>query len=179
MADRGGDAFVNAAPGAATTGLAPITGLLLSRAHCEAERIRAEARAEADDELTRGRTEAAGILAAARAAGTGEAESLAGTQLVHERRRARAIVLVARRLVYEELRHRVRAELAARCDDAMTERLRELALERMGPGARIVAAPEGGAIGIGAGVRVDCSIPALADHAIDLLGSKAERLWAC
>ncbi len=179
MADRGGDAIVNTPPDASTTGLAPITGMLLDRAHRDAGRIRAEARATADDELTHARADAAGILAAARVAGAGEAESSAGTQLVHARRRARAIVLAARRQVYEELCRRVRAELAAWCDDTMTGRLRDLALERAGPGARVVATPDGGVAGVGAGVRVDCSISALADHAVDLLGSKVGRLWAC
>ncbi|MFB9839413.1 hypothetical protein, partial [Actinoallomurus acaciae] len=61
---------------------------------------------------------------------------------------------------------------------AVTERLRRTAADRTGPGARVLAAPDGGVIAVAPGRRVDCSVSALAEHAVDLLGAEVERLWA-
>lgn len=57
------------------------------------------------------------------------------------------------------------------------DRLRTLARDRAGADARIATAPGGGVIAVAPGRRVDCSVSALADHAVDLLGAEVERLW--
>jgi electron transfer flavoprotein alpha subunit len=103
---------------------------------------------------------------------------LAGTDLALARRRARSVVLAVRREVYEELRRRVSTAVTAQCADPVTaDRLRRLARDRAGPGARIAVAADGGVVAVGDGLRVDSSAASLADHAVDLLGAEVERLW--
>lgn len=159
-----------------SAGVAPVAEFLLRRARQEAERIRARAAADSGIVLARAREDAAAILADARAAGTAEATAFAAADLTRARRRARAIVLGAQREAYEELRRRVRtAACALREDPVLMDRLRALALETAGPGARVTEHPEGGVVAIGAGTWVDCSLPALADRAVDALGAMSEK----
>jgi vacuolar-type H+-ATPase subunit E/Vma4 len=162
----------------AEVGIGPVAESLLRRARSDAARIRARANAEADTTVAEARAEADRLLADARAAGSTEAAASAGTDLVRERKKAQFIVLAARRLAVEELRRNVHVALTALCEDpAVADRLRRLAGDRAGPGARITAVPDGGVIAIVEGRRVDCSIASLADHAVCLLGTEVERLW--
>jgi vacuolar-type H+-ATPase subunit E/Vma4 len=160
--------------------LRPVADALLDKARREAARIRTEARAAADAQLAQARAEADQILAGARTAGHAEAAASARTERVRARRRARSIVLTARRESYEELRWRVRSAVAARCAEnpETADLLRRVAADQAGPDARILTAPDGGVIAVAPGHRVDCSVPALAEHAVDLLGAEVERLWA-
>lgn len=160
--------------------LGPVADALLDKARREAARIRTEAHAAADAQVAQARAEAAQTVAVARAAGRSEAAASARTERVRARRRARSIVLAARRETYEELRRRVRSAVASLFAEnpATVDRLRRLAVDRAGPGARVLTAPGGGVIAVAPGRRVDCSVSALADHAVDLLGAEVERLWA-
>ncbi|GAA4507401.1 hypothetical protein GCM10023191_065730 [Actinoallomurus oryzae] len=160
--------------------LVPVADALLAEARREAARIRSEARGVADAQLARARAEAEQILAGARTAGHSEAAVAARAERVRARRRARSIVLAARRETYEELRRRVRFAVAARCAEnpETADLLRRVAVDRAGPDARIFTAPDGGVIAVAPGHRIDCSVPALAEHAVDLLGVEVERLWA-
>lgn len=158
--------------------LGPVAESLLRSARNDAARTRAEVAASADAALAHARTEAAKILAETRAAGRSEAAASAGPDLARARRTARSIVLTARRTAHEELRRHTRAAVAALCEEPETaERLRRLARDRAGPGARIATVPGGGVIAVAEGRRVDCSASSLADHAVDLLGVEVERLW--
>jgi vacuolar-type H+-ATPase subunit E/Vma4 len=166
--------------GGQTAALGPVADALLDKARREAARIRTEASAAADAQLAQARAEATRILAGARTAGRSEAAASARIERVRARRRARSIVLTARRESYEELRRRVRSAVAARCAEnpETADLLRRVAVDRAGPDARIFTAPDGGVIAVAPGHRVDCSVPALAEHAVDLLGAEVERLWA-
>ena len=168
-----------AGPGARPAGLGPVADSLLREARRDAERTRTEASAEADALIRRARDEAARIVAEARGAGRSEAAAAANEERVRARRTARAIVLAARRETYEELCRKIRSAVAALCAEnpATTERLRLLARERAGTDARITTAAGGGVVAVAPGLRVDCSVPALADHAVELLGTEVERLW--
>lgn len=164
----------------ATSGVARITASLLRRARLDAERTRAEANAAAEAVCERARADAAQILADARAAGRTAAADSAGVRMVQARRRARAVVLAARREAHEELHRRTRVAVAALCEDPdVVDRLRRLAQARAGPSARILDAPGGGVVALAPDRRVDCSAYSLADHAVEVLGTEVERLWEC
>ncbi|GLY85177.1 hypothetical protein [Actinoallomurus iriomotensis] len=162
-----------------TAALDPVAGSLLRKARRDAARIRTEAHAAADALLAQARAEAGRILAEASATGRSEAAASARAERIRARRRARTIVLAARREAYEELRRRVRSVVASLCADSpvTVDRLRRLACDRAGGGARTVTVPGGGVIAVAADRRVDCSASALADHAVDVLGAEVERLW--
>lgn len=163
----------------AAAALAPVADSLLRKAKRDAARIRKEARTEADALIGQARREAAQILAEARDAGTSEATASTGEERVRARRRARSIVLAARRKAYEEVCRKVRSAMASLCEEnpQTTKRLRTLARDRAGDDARITTTPDGGVVAVAPDRRVECSLSALADHAVRLLGAEVERLW--
>jgi hypothetical protein len=164
----------------AVAGVSPVCRYLLRKARQDAERVRAAAAADADATIKRAHTEADALLAQARTDGSAEGATLAAAGLLQARRQARTIVLRARREACERLREQVRAEVSAllRDDPMLVDRLRTPARDLAGPGARITEHPDGGFIARGQGTLVDCSPPALADHAIQALGAGMEWLWA-
>ncbi|GAB3979438.1 hypothetical protein GCM10029978_074820 [Actinoallomurus acanthiterrae] len=163
----------------APAGTSPVRWFLLRKSRQEAERVRAAAATDVDTQLARARAEADAILADARAAGAEEGTALGTADLAGARRRARAIVLGARREAYEELVRRARvAASALRDDPVLMGHLRTVARDLAGPGAQVTEHADGGFVAVGPGTRVDCSLPALADRAVDALGAEVERLWA-
>ncbi|HEY1346342.1 MAG TPA: hypothetical protein VGF54_15250 [Streptosporangiaceae bacterium] len=162
--------------------LAPVRAALLRRAREEAAGITARARRQADDALAQARGDAAAQLASAREAGRAQALPLAAALRSQGRRGAQAAVLSAQREAYEELRAQVRASLASLCGGPeyglLVKRLREDAARAAGPGATVTEAPGGGVIARGPGIVVDCSLPRLADAAVDALGGQVTQLWA-
>ena len=66
-----------------------------------------------------------------------------------------------------------------RTDDyaALRERLERLARALLGPDAEVTGHPEGGVVARAPGRRVDLSLPALADRALDRLGGEVRALW--
>ncbi|MCO5995549.1 hypothetical protein NE234_19470 [Actinoallomurus sp. WRP9H-5] len=161
-------------------GTGPVARYLLRTARRDADRIRAEAAAEAAATVGRARAEADALLAEARAAGAAEGAALAAEDLTRARREARAIVLRARQEACERLRAQVRAAVSAllRDDPALAERLRTLARHLAGAGADIAPGAGGGVVARGDGTLVDCSPSALTDRAFEALGAEVERLWA-
>jgi vacuolar-type H+-ATPase subunit E/Vma4 len=161
--------------------LAPVRSHLLAAVRAEAERLRAEAAAEADAVLAQARRQAAAIVAEAREKGEQDGAAIAAAAQARARRQARALVLTAQRRAYETLRRRCRAAAAELRHDPGYPRLRErlaaLALARAGPDAVVGEAPDGGVVAEGEGRRVDCSLGALADRALDALGPRVEELW--
>jgi len=161
--------------------LAPVRAALLRRAREQAAEITAEARRQAADALEKARRDAAGQVSRAREAGRSQAAPLAAALRTQGRRGAQAAVLGAQREAYEALRDQVRVSVASLRDgpgyDLLLERLRQEAGRAAGPGAALTEAPAGGIIARAPGMVVDCSLPRLADAAVEALGDRVVWLW--
>jgi vacuolar-type H+-ATPase subunit E/Vma4 len=162
--------------------LAAVRESLLARARAEGERIRAEAAAEAGAALSQARQQAEAILATAREQGASEGAQVATAARTRARRRARGLLLAGQRQAYEALRRRGREAVRALRDHPeyprLRQRLERIARELAGPGAAVRDAPDGGVVAEASGRRVDCSLGALADRAVEGLGAEVEGLWA-
>lgn len=161
--------------------LAPARAALLRRAREQADEITAQARWQAADALDQAHRDAAGQMVRAREAGRSRAVPLAAALRTQGRRRARAVLLGAQRDAYEKLRDRVHASVASLRDgpgyDQLLERLRHDADQAAGTGAVLAEAPAGGVIARAPGIVVDCSLPRLADAAVEALGDQVPWLW--
>ncbi|WP_067138838.1 hypothetical protein [Microtetraspora malaysiensis] len=165
-----------------TDALAPVSTALLRRARLDADALLDAAGDDAARTLAAARRTAQDMIDEARESGTAEARARADAVRVRAGRHARGIELAARREVLLELRRRAVAAVLALRDDPcyprLVERLRELARESGGADLIVREHPDGGVVGEGRGLRVDCSLGALAGRAVDALGAEAERLWA-
>jgi len=154
----------------------------LARAQADAERVLAEADADAAATLAAARSEADAILDAARAAGESDAATVLSAKRAQVRRQARALVLAARREAYDELRSRVVQALPAIRDDPgyrpWRDRMAEHARTVLGSDAVVSEAPEGGVLAETNGRRASFTLVGLADQVIDTMGAEVERLWS-
>lgn len=162
--------------------LAPVRTALLRSAAAEAGQILASARGAADALLEQARRDAASMISKAREEGRAQAAPLARAAISRGQREVRATVLRA------ELH--ARADLELRISSAITglkgepgyrelrDRLAELALRAAGPGATVSEHPAGGVVARAPGVLVDCSLPRLAQRAIEALGPRIRELGA-
>jgi len=178
-----------AGPGAATVPgagagadpLAPVRARLLRGAREEADRIAAEARAQAAAVLRQARHDAEEAGQQAGARGRAEAAPLAAAERRRGCERARSIVLGAQRQAHEELRDRVLAAAVGLRDEPgygqLLARLTAMATQAAGPGASVTADPAGGVVARSARAVVDCSLPRLAALAVDALGDRTGELW--
>jgi len=161
--------------------LAPVRAALLRRARERASEITAQARRQASEALDQAHRDAASQVDRAREAGRSQAVPLAAALRAHGRRQARAVLLGAQHDAYQELRDGVRASVASLRDapgyDLLLERLRHDAGQAAGPGAVLAEAPAGGVIARAPGIVVDCSLPRLADAAVEALGDQVSWLW--
>ncbi len=161
--------------------LAPVRAALLRRASEQADEIVGRARRQAEDALGQARSDAAGQVASAREAGRSQAVRLAAALRSQGRRGVQAAVLSAQREAYEELCDQVRASVTSLRDepgyDLLLKRLRHDASQAAGPGAAVTEVAAGGVIARGPGIVVDCSLPRLADAAVEALGGKVAWLW--
>lgn len=161
--------------------LTPVRETLLARARADADRMLAEAEAEAAEIIARAQVEADRIRAEARTQGEADAARVLVSDRARARRQARAVVLVAQRDVYDELRTQVRRELPAlRADPAYgswCDRLRKQVHAVLGADAAVAEDPDGGVVGEMAGRRAGSTLVGLADQALDKLGSDVEGLW--
>jgi vacuolar-type H+-ATPase subunit E/Vma4 len=161
--------------------LAPVRAALLRRAREQAAEITAQARRQAADALDQAHRDAAGQMTRAGEAGRSQAVPLAAALRTQGRRQARALLLGAQREAYEELRDRVHASVTSLRDgpgyDQLLERLRHDASQAAGPGAVLAEATAGGVVARAPGVVVGCSLPRLADAAVEALGDRVAWLW--
>lgn len=177
MADDRGDAAMTAL--ATADPLAPVKDALIRRSLERAAGLRDSAAREAARVQAGAEAEVAAILDAARAAGTAAGEAIAAAETARVRRKAREIVLAARRDAYEELRRGIGAAVADLCEEPeFADRLARLALDRAGPGATAEPMPGGGVVARARGVRVEVSAEVLTDWALRALGEEVSRLWA-
>jgi vacuolar-type H+-ATPase subunit E/Vma4 len=165
----------------AATALGPVHAYMLRRATKQAGRILADGRREADAIISQGRLSAERAVSQAREAGRREAAELAAGERSRGRSDARSVLLGARREMHEELRSRVRAAVGGLRDepgyDQLLERLTEMARQAAGPDAVLTASAAGGVVARSADVLVDCSLPRLADLAVEALAVDVQALW--
>jgi vacuolar-type H+-ATPase subunit E/Vma4 len=168
---------------AAGVGLDPVREALLAQTRAEAEGLVSQARARAAAQVAQAEEEAGALIARARAEGEAAAELQAAAELADARRRARTLVLEAKRDVYEDLRREAQAA-AQRLRgepgyEELVGRLAILVRERLGPDFEVELDPPGGGIVARAGNRrLDCSLPALVERCLAQHAVELERLWS-
>jgi vacuolar-type H+-ATPase subunit E/Vma4 len=169
---------------AADVTLVPLRDALLADAWSHVASVHAEAAARVESELAAARSGAAALVARARAEAQERVDRDVQRRTSAQRREAQNRVLRARLEAFESLREEaIAAALDLRGDpgyDALLDRLEAAARTRLGPGATIERDPPGlGGVIARDGQRViDATLPALAAHALDELGSEVEALWA-
>jgi vacuolar-type H+-ATPase subunit E/Vma4 len=161
--------------------LGPVRAHMLRRATEQADRILADARHEADAITSQGGLRAERAVSQAREAGRREAAELAAAERSRGRSDARSVLLGGRREMHEEFRSRVRAVVGGLRDqpgyDQLLERLTAMARQAAGPDAVLSAPSAGGVVARSADVLVDCSLPRLADLAVEALAVDVQALW--
>ena len=167
--------------GAQAAALAPVRAHLLCGARAEADRILAEARAQATAMVRQARRDAEEAAGRAQARGRTQTAPLAAAERRRGREQARSIVLGAQRQAHEELRAQVLAAAGGLRDEPGYERLlarlTAMAEHAAGPGATVAADLAGGVVARSADAVVDCSLPRLARLAVDALGDQVGELW--
>ena len=131
--------------------------------------------------MRRARHDAAETVDRARARGEADAVAASAAERSRGRDQARSIMLGAQREAYQDLR----AQVLTAVDGLRTEsgyqellsRLTTLATRAADPGAAITVQPEGGVLARSDGIVVDCTLPRLADRAVDELGDQVRELW--
>ncbi|MFF4585690.1 hypothetical protein [Streptomyces sp. NPDC001388] len=169
------------APDQTTDALQPVRARLLRAAHADAEALLADAGREAAARLDQARAQARAILDDARRQGEADGVDAARDLLVRARRQARSRTLSARREAYEEMRReaaeRVRALRRADGYASLRERLEQRARTLLGPEAQVTEHADGGVVAQVPGRRVDLSLTALAERALDGMGAEVRSLW--
>jgi vacuolar-type H+-ATPase subunit E/Vma4 len=149
-------------------GLEPVRAALLARARADAAAVDVAASRAAARTLADAQKEVARITAGARESGEREARAALAADRMRVRRQARGTVLAAQREGYEQLRTAARAALRLwGTEAAAREALVRKAREVLGPDAVLRDAPGGGILAEHAGRRLDLSLDALADRALE------------
>ena len=173
---------MTAMPGVAAAPLAPARDRMRRDAADQAARILADARHEADAIIARAHMDAERAVALARAAGRAQAAPRAAALRRQGRGDARSAVLAAQREARDELRARVRAAVGELRGEPGYGRLlgvlTRIARLEAGSGATVTVPGDGGVVARSPGVLVDCSLPRLADLAVEALDGEVRELWA-
>ncbi|WNZ06584.1 hypothetical protein [Streptomyces sp. 11x1] len=168
-------------PGRTADALDPVRAEMLRAARTDAEALSARAATEAAAVLDGAGAGAAAVLDEARRQGEADGATAARDLLLRARREARSRILSARREAYDDLRRAIadRVGELRRTDDYadLRGRLERLARALLGPDAEVTEHPEGGVVARAPGRRVDLSLTALADRALDRLGGEVRVLW--
>ena len=162
--------------------LAPVRVRMQREAEDQAATVLAGARREASAILAQAQQSAAAAVAQAQTAGRQEGAVLAAAIRSRGRREGRTILLHAQAAALDDLRARVRAQVAALPGEPgfgqLHDRLARMAQLAAGPDAVVASSPDGGVLARDAGVAVDCSLARLADLAVQALGPDVHELWA-
>jgi hypothetical protein len=186
MIDRrsiGPDETTGARPGPGAQ-LAPVRRALLADAHVEAAGIVAAARAAADRVVTEARDEVDAAVAAARRRALDAAAARAAATLARARREHHTAVLRAEAALRDEVAERVRQAVRALPGDrrypALLDRLGELARRQLGDDATIERdpAPGRGLLAEAAGRTVDYRLDALAERAFAAIEEEVAASWS-
>ncbi|WP_350275738.1 V-type ATP synthase subunit E family protein [Kribbella sp. HUAS MG21] len=166
---------------AADAALGPVRSALLTAARADAAAILGGAEAQRGELLGQAQRTAAELIAEARSTGAADATALLAIRLAQSRREARRSALTAQRELYDELRRRCRAAASALAESSEYEgirrRLVDMAREQLGPEAVIEDSPGGGVVASAGSRRMDLSLPALADRALERSGPEVAALW--
>lgn len=169
------------APDPTTDALDPVRSELLRAAHADADALLTRAEREASARLDHARAEARAILEDARRQGEADGADAARDRLVRARREARSRALSARRKPYEDLRRKAAEQVRElrRADSyaSLRARLEQRARVLLDPGAEVTEHADGGVVAQVPGRRVDLSLTALADRALDSMGAEVRSLW--
>jgi vacuolar-type H+-ATPase subunit H len=167
---------------AAMAVLAPVRAHMLRRANDRADQILSDARHEAAAILSQARLSAERAVSEAQGDGRTEGAKLAAKVRSRAREEVMSLLLTAEREMHEELCRTVRTAVAGLRDqpgyDQLLARITELARQAAGPGAVVAESPSGGVVARADGVLVDCSLPRLADRAVEELAGDIRALWA-
>lgn len=164
-----------------TTGLESVRRHNLEAAQARAQEILAAGRVEAQKIVDAGSAEAAALLDAARRDGERVAEMDGGREWTGARRRARGLILQAKRTSYEELRGEL---IQAMQSDARFGRLllavADAARRELGPGAdvEVSRAAPAGIVAVRRNRRIRWTVEQIADQGLAGLGRRIEELWA-
>jgi vacuolar-type H+-ATPase subunit E/Vma4 len=156
---------------------------LLVDARDDADRLLAEAEAEATAAAEDAQRQASEIIDRAREQGRSEGHLMAAREEAQARMLARMEVFAAQRQAYDELRSRARGAVLALRDGPgytqLLDRLAAAARRDLGEEADIELDPENaGGVRARAGSRaVDYTLVALADRCVQALGPAARQLW--
>lgn len=160
--------------------LRPVREAMLRRAQERAEQVTGQARAAAEATVEAARESASDAIEAGRLGGIEQARPVAAAEISRGRRAARSVELGAALAAHEQIARRITAAVLALREDADYPRLRAglsaRAAQLAGPGAQITEHPQGGVIARADGIVVDCSLPRLADRAVEALGAEISGL---
>lgn len=159
-----------------------VRAALLADAQQDGDATVAAAGREATATVSAARDEAQQIVAAARAEGEAEARAVSTTELARARRRARELVLAARRSVYDRARAAVGDAAPGLRDapdyDALVDGLSRLARSQLGDDAVVTVDDDVGGVFARAGSRtVDYRLPVIAERCFEAIGSDVESVW--
>jgi vacuolar-type H+-ATPase subunit E/Vma4 len=163
--------------------LQPVRRALLDDATHDAEQIAGRASQRAADVVDSARRESATQLEQVRRRRERSAEAHAEQMLAMAHNNAHEAILRAREVVRRQLIDETRRSvMAVRNDeryDTLLDRLEDLARAQLGADARIDRdpAPDGGVIATNGSRRVDYTLPALADRALEALADEVALLW--
>ena len=162
--------------------LQPVRAELLSRAAADADRVIADARQEAARIIEQGRDKARQLTEKARATGEAAGASAAAEQEATLRRALRREVLAAKGNAYQQWRRRAREAVLRLRDEPDYPRwcqvLRGAAAAVLGDGAEVTDHPDGGVMAQVGSRRLDLSLPAIADRALDEIAADTDELWS-
>jgi len=156
----------------------------LDQARTDAARIRADSDREIAAMRAGAEERGRGLVEQARAEGVAAAAIVGGQAQAAARRQARAVVLAAKRELYEQLCRQARLAARSLRDDpgypALLERLGAAARAQLGEKAVLEVDPPGaGGVRGSSGARhVDYTLDALAERCLERLGGRLERLWS-
>ncbi|GAA1331413.1 hypothetical protein [Actinocatenispora thailandica] len=149
--------------------LEPVRLALTAQARAAARAEVADAESWARTALAEARRRATAAVAAARTEVAEAARLAARADADDADRRLTRARLTARAEAHRRLRERVRETLRLRCSDpAVRERMAATIRSVLGEPARTGDAPGGGMLGTAGGRRLDLSVTALTDRAMDL-----------
>ncbi len=160
--------------------LRPVRADLLQRAGQEAEATLTRARGEAAALVAQASREAEAAVTRAAQDGAAQARPVAAAELSRARRAVRSAALGRETRTRDEVAGQIREAVCALRDEPdysqFRDRLADLALRAAGPDADVSEHPDGGVIARAGGVVVDCSLPRLADRAVEALGARIAGL---
>lgn len=163
--------------------LEPVREALLADATSQADRLIADATSAAATEADEAERKAETEIERAARRGAASARARANQELAHVRNAAHREVLEAKddiRGRFQEALHA--AALNLRNDaryPALVDELERLARHQLGPNTHIERDPNGlgGIVGVSGARRVEYTLPALADRALESVADKVGQLW--